>query len=314
MFTAYRFNSILGMLLIQVVLYTVIEITTFLAYKIRGNQLLASVVVSKLITPLSLLYLMIFPLVFAEKNSNALLCFSVVFLVVINIFALIYSDKTKKFIEANTEKEILAYRSRLYESQLNLIKESTLEIRKIKHDFANHLTAITALIAADNREDALNYTDKIIQLLGSKTPWSKTGNITIDSIINYKLKDVEEKNIKVQCNIWCPEDISIDPFDITVIIGNLLDNAIEALDKVNEDNRVLDIILKYDRGRFFLKLENTFDGTILKCSNTPETRKSDHLNHGIGLENVKSAISKYQGNLDISITADKFTAKVMLFV
>ena len=135
--------------------------------------------------------------------------------------------------------------------------------------------------------------------------YSDTGNIAFDSIINYKLKNAREENIKTDIRLTLPPAINIDLADAAIILGNLLDNALDAAAKVPEKEISLDI--EYSRQTLFIHEKNTFDGIVAYSneSGTAEKRiaagiASRKSGGGLGLKNIRRAIAKYNGHMEIT--------------
>ena len=128
------------------------------------------------------------------------------------------------------------------------------------------------------------------------------------------LKDVLGFTLyNVYADISVPNNLEMDAPDITVIIGNLLDNALQAVEKLPSPLRKILVLLKYDKGRLFIKVENSFDGKVKKKDGHIETMKSE-IGHGYGLKNVERIVEKYEGCLQYSYDADMFQTKCMLYV
>ena len=101
-------------------------------------------------------------------------------------------------------------------------------------------------------------------------------------------------------------------FDIAVILGNLLDNAIEAV--ANTDERWIDIKLRYTKGCLIIEINNSHDGKLKKIDGRFISRKTDKKNHGIGLKSVETALKNYDGVMQISYDSIKFTVKALLYL
>ena len=185
---------------------------------------------------------------------------------------------------------------------------------RLKHDMKNHLLALSEYFKACNSEQGEKYISNLIgeELEGQKN-WSNTGNIIVDSILNFKLNEAENKGVNVYADISVPNNLEMDAPDITVIIGNLLDNALQAVEKLPSPLRKILVLLKYDKGRLFIKVENSFDGKVKKKDGHIETMKSE-IGHGYGLKNVERIVEKYEGCLQYSYDADMFQTKCMLYV
>src|SRR5699024_10873185 len=90
-----------------------------------------------------------------------------------------------------------------------------------------------------------------------------TGNIIIDSILNFKLQEADRNNIKVQLELSIPSQLSVTSFDLLVILGNLLDNAINASCNIEERKRNINISIRFEKSMLIIKIKNQFNGEIL---------------------------------------------------
>lgn len=109
-----------------------------------------------------------------------------------------------------------------------------------------------------------------------------------------------------------PEKLNIQPFDLNIILGNLLDNAIEAVSKL-ERNKVIKASIKLDRNILYINISNPFDGNIIYKKSNLKTTHKDKENHGFGLKSVKKAISKYNGIMNVYHTDSIFNVDVLLY-
>lgn len=117
----------------------------------------------------------------------------------------------------------------------------------------------------------------------------------------------------MSCDISIPGELNISSFDIAVILGNLIDNAITGV-KTIQAGRWIDIKIKYTKGRLIMTISNTFDGIILQNKGVMMTRKQDKKNHGLGLRSVATTIGKYNGAMSTHYTKDQFTVKILMYV
>jgi sensor histidine kinase regulating citrate/malate metabolism len=131
-----------------------------------------------------------------------------------------------------------------------------------------------------------------------------SGNSTIDSSINFKLQQAEKQNIKISSDILIPVDLSISIFDIAIILGNLLDNALEAVSNI--DDRWIDIKIKHTKGRLIIKINNSYDGIVKKAAFKFLSRKEDQKNHGIRLKSIQTAVHKYDGTMRVTHDEKRF--------
>ena len=149
----------------------------------------------------------------------------------------------------------------------------------------------------------------------------KTGNTVVDTLLNMKYHEIMRTIPDLQLNadkLLFPEDLDIQSYDIGVILGNALDNAIEACKKLKEVEQGEETFIRLysfsKRKMFFIRVENSFDGVVIrkKGAEFPATTKSDRKVHGIGLTNIKNTADKYHGGVDWEVSNKIFTLTVML--
>ena len=155
------------------------------------------------------------------------------------------------------------------------------------------------------------YAQSLTQQLQDNQSISNTGLLALDSLINYKLGPLSEEDIRITYQPHISSDIPIHDFDLTIILGNLIDNALEALEKVPCGQKELSLLISYDKGRLVIQLKNSYIGKLEKSLNTTKANKQYH---GIGLKNVRSVVRKYKGTLDISFDKGIFNVEVILYL
>lgn len=234
---------------------------------------------------------------------------------VINIVVFYIYEKLLLSYSSEMNRALLEQEKRYYFEQCSYMEKSAEELRGFRHDISNHMISILELIRNGNPEAAEQYIMKIYNSgIEASMLYSETGNIAIDSVLNYKLTQAESCGIRVRADISVPDNLLIDPTDITAITGNMLDNAINALKKPGVKQRELLVHIYYDRGRLFIVIKNTFDGNIRLNNGKLMTTNSDHANHGIGLVNVKNRLMKYNGIINIEYDRTVFSAVAMMYV
>ena len=150
-------------------------------------------------------------------------------------------------------------------------------------------------------------------VFGEQKEYTHSGNISVDSILDFKLQETEQKKIKTTLDVNVPEELNVPSFDMAVILGNLLDNATTAVSKLIEE-RYINIIIKYDKGRFVLHIDNPFEGEIIKENNTFLTTKLDKSNHGVGLQSIKAVLEKYNGSIEIEHNEKIFSVTLLMYI
>jgi len=214
-----------------------------------------------------------------------------------------YEDKLKSERQAQ-EKEY-------YYTQCQLMQESAEQIKAVRHDIKIHLAALRDFTTNGSIEDIKNYLDTLVKDIEKSEIYSNTGNIAFDSIINYKLRNAKNENIKLDLNVAVPPELNVEVADIVTVIGNLLDNALEAVAKVNE--KIIKLDINFNKGGLFIKIENSFNGEVKYDEDTIISLKNG-LEHGYGLKNIRKSVEKYNGHMKISYTESIFSTGVFLYV
>ncbi|WP_312045709.1 sensor histidine kinase [Anaerotignum sp.] len=234
-------------------------------------------------------------------------------LFIINIaFFYLYAQVVEKY-EVEMQNQSLSHQNKAYNQQLLVIRTAEDNMKRLQHDFKNHLIALKELSSNCNTENFKEYFRSIEEKIDMKSEFVMTGNESLDGLINYKLQTLYDLGINVELNINIPQNINIHAFDEIVILGNLLDNAIRALQE--QENGFFRMDFVYDRGTIYLHTKNSFIGEIKKKGNTFfSTKKDSNEPHGIGLSNVKRIVEKYSGVLTILTEENFFDVEIVMYV
>ena len=190
--------------------------------------------------------------------------------------------------------------------------QSTVEqIKAIRHDMKLHLATLEDHILK-SPTDAIKYLQTLTGDIERTQIYSETGHLPLDSIINFKLQEMATLGIHSTLHIFTPPVLGIEAPDIVIIIGNLLTNAIEAAEKVEE--KFINVNITYQLGNLFIKIENSFDGVVAHKKNGSElTTRKISADHGYGLQNIRDCADKYNGIVDVHYTKDTFSVEVLLY-
>ena len=194
-------------------------------------------------------------------------------------------------------------------------------IRGMKHDMKNTLAVIQRLSAEEGNGELQEYLSELNRGLEKLEVRFRTGNTVVDILLNMKyheaVRDVPGLRMDAD-KLLFPQGIQIHSYDIGVILGNAVDNAIEACRKLKAKEPEADVFIRLSslqKGNLLiLKAENSFDGRlVLKAKEEfPVTDKADRKSHGIGLANIKSTAEKYQGTMDFKVKGKVFILSVMM--
>ncbi len=232
----------------------------------------------------------------------------------ISLLLLLIFIHLKYQYEINTNN-ILTMRNELSEKNYTEIK-SMYEINsKLYHDFNHHVSVIQNLMEEENYTNLTEYIKNLNSPVNDMKNTSWTGDSVIDFILNSKIHEGEKSSVHFAIQAEFPSGTGIHANDITIILSNLLDNAIEACRKVeNENERHMYIVIRQINEMIFIKVKNSYQHSPKKRGVRFVTIKKDSTTHGWGLMSVENTARKYKGTLkcDFDEKQHDFTAVVNL--
>lgn len=303
------FNSAVGLILIRVMTLIVAYLINKLM-KIRNNNLKIPKIyyLAFTIVQMGSLYLYVASLESRNLSIQKILISGVI-LVIINVTMILIDEKIYHSIIIKSEKQMLKQQNIAYENQIKLMDQSTKALKALKHDMKNHLTVLHDIYSMRKSEELDVYFEKIIDEIEGKE-FSQSGNFIIDSMINFKLGQLRNNGIQVSLDVNVPQELNISTYDLTVILGNLLDNAITAIKKA--DRKLLDLSISCSMGNLIIILKNTYNNILEIENNELNTTKKDKENHGIGISSIKKSLENYDGEIRIEYTETVFSVSVII--
>lgn len=258
----------------------------------------------------NIVWIYVLETVAGEKNLQILMALCVMILIDLGMFYLY--DRLGEAYEKEIEQQILQERIRAYQDQMNVMQQSQQGVEVLRHDMKNHICMLENYLEGENYQKAREYLQKMNSKVEVSGKYVDTGNVDVDMILNRKLSKAESLGCQIQTQINIPYELSIDGYDWNVLLGNLLDNALEALERTTK--RKLNLFMGYCRGVLTIKIQNSFDGIVIKHGNTLSSRKNDGLMHGIGMQNVAEIVKKYDGDRYIHIEENWFQIQIILYL
>lgn len=233
--------------------------------------------------------------------------------IIMNISIAVSLIKSKSAYYYKNMNEINEHYMEMQLNHFEAYKNSQKETRRIKHDMKNHIICISELLDKNRIEEVKEYIKDLKESIASIDINFKTGNIILDSIINEKYSYMKEKNINLKIDGYINEEITVQPVDICTIFANAIDNAIEgSLKEADENKRYIKIFIKENRNFIFISLLNNMVMVKNSGKNRFSTIKKDNVNHGFGIYNIKHAVDKYQGNVDMEAKENMFKVNIVL--
>lgn len=212
----------------------------------------------------------------------------------------------KKGFDFRTEQ----FRSELMEHQYDEIKSVYMDMRGWRHDYHNHMQVMKAQLALGNMEEMGAYLDQLERELDRVDTFVRSGNLMVDAILNSKLTLARRQEVAVNCSAKAPERLSVEDMDLCVILGNLLDNALEACAQVEKEKRFLRLYMTVNKSQLYFSVQNA-------AKEEPDFEASRYIsrkrgNHGLGMKRVKAAVDKYDGYLNLANEPGIFAAEVTM--
>lgn len=226
-----------------------------------------------------------------------------VLMILIIYFSIVNMIKTKyKEQEYNLimqQNKMLINNIEEQENIFNLWKQSI-------HDYKHKISVLHSLVETNKYNEIREILEKELDGFKNNAFYINTGNRAVDIIINSKMNLAKKNNIIFTVNIMLDEKLNISDYDLCVILGNLIDNAIEAVE--DEISPVIYVQMNYIKNLFLIKVINTYSKNAISY----ETTKEDSDFHGIGLKSIKRIVDKYNGNFSIELKNNYVTAIVTI--
>ena len=209
------------------------------------------------------------------------------------------------------ERKFLDYQVKTMEKQVEEVNELYMTMRGWRHDYHNHLQKLLAHIETGQLEEAKEYLKALEVDLDRVRVKYSTGNVSLDAIINSKLSVAEKEHININCKVEITENLSISDIDMCVLLGNLIDNAVESCRKIAEyDRRFLRIYMCIRKKQLYISVSNATDEVIRKLdAEYISTKRGDH---GHGLKRINLIVEKYDGFIKRANEPGVFATEIMI--
>lgn len=208
------------------------------------------------------------------------------------------------------DRRIAEYQNDLITKHCDEVQNIYKTMRGWRHDYHNHIQALLALSGDEwkTKEYLLKLNDDLTQV----DTVLKTGNVMVDAILNSKLSLIRSKNIKVNAKAAVPKELKISEIDLCVIIGNLLDNAMEScLRQSEEKHRFIRVFIGVLKNQLYISVSNSVGGEIKKSGRIYLSSKNSET-HGFGLMRIDRLAAKYDGYVNRQNEEGVFATEVLL--
>lgn len=188
-------------------------------------------------------------------------------------------------------------------------------LRSIRHEMKNDYILEMAYLEKKLYKQLAEHYRKKTEYAKSQKNLVHTGSVGMDAILNHKRETASKDQIHIDVKYKSLGHVRIDHHDLNALLGNLLDNAIEAVRKLKPGERQISLTIHADSTTLFLEVSNKYSGGLQKDGQGNYlTQKADHYFHGLGLLKVRGIAHKYGGHVTISDEGHIFHVKVLLYM
>ena len=256
--------------------------------------------------------ILIYLLAGMESVDRTKILLALISICIIDISTFWIHNKVNEVYSEEIERQIMSDQILMYKKQFQIIDQSQKRIESFRHDIKNHLLLLYNYLDNDKSDMAKKYINDMGKISSVPEQYIKTGNSEVDAVLNYSLSKADKMNCTVETSISVPNDEFIQGYELVMLLGNLLDNSIEALERA--DNKYLYVGITVDKGLLLIRIKNSFDGIVETKEGFFNTRKKEPEIHGIGLRNVDEIVQKYNGELSINVNGNYFITDVLMYL
>lgn len=215
--------------------------------------------------------------------------------VIVSVMQFSNMNTEEKFVRAEEKAKRSKMLIDMKSEQYNMITEKIEKTRKSRHDIHHHI---------------IEYLEEYNKIYSTKEPMVYCNNSTVDAILNHYILLAKDNGIEVHLNVALPEELKIRDTDLCIVIGNLLENAIEASEK--EENKRIKLRINRSNEYICMLVSNLYNGEIKKGHSGYYSRKREFKDTGIGLSSVSAVVEKYDGRMEVDHTNGEFNVFIMM--
>ncbi|MDD6492050.1 MAG: ATP-binding protein [Firmicutes bacterium] len=236
-------------------------------------------------------------------------------LLLINLDVLYMYKKMQTYKNETVEINLLKQQNVYVKARYEEMEKQWLRLRRMRHNMANNCVLEMSYLEKKQYELLMEHYRERLGIIRKQEDVIQTGNIAIDSILNYKLCVAGEVQIVVNRIIEIADEVRISNLDLNVLIGNLFDNAMEAVRGLKPEKRKIDLCIKTDKTAFLLEIRNPYEGRRQKDREENFlTGKKDKIFHGLGLKEVKEIVKKYHGKFTVEEKEEEFRVGIFVYM
>lgn len=307
--------AILGSIVSKIIMIIfVILLSVFL--KTRNNRGISiKYLFVLLVVPLSSIFIAhnIFILYKRTPRQTFMSFISFILILLVNITIFEVCVRLAENYELQKENIIIEQQIKLMEKHMYDRELAMSNVKEMRHDLKSHLIYLLETVESNRNEEAICYIKELLDgMQGEKEDFAKSGNAVVDTLINYKCSLGKKYEITFRISLFIPMKLPIKEKDLCIILGNALDNAVEA-SKQCKTNKFVDISMACKNDALSIVIKNSYLNEMKKnTKGNIITTKADVSNHGLGLASIKKAVAKYNGEVVIDSDNNIFSLMILL--
>lgn len=247
--------------------------------------------------------------VLTSASYGKFMIFIVIGFILMNICIFYVVNKVTVGYENQCELEKIKLKNQIQSDHYDELNRTYVETQCMIHDINKHISAIEALSKNHNFHEATEYTEKLKEDIRKRKKLFECSNKIFNAVINQKISQAESKGITVTIDI---KNVNLDfmkDTDITAIFANIMDNAIEACEEI-QDSKTISISISYFNNFIYIDISNSYSGNILKSNDKFITTKKDHM--GYGMISIQRTLEKYNGYINTEQTDKEFIINIVI--
>ena len=305
-------RSLIGVI-VSVIIMIILVYTFSLIYRKEQKDCVPKKIhIILLLVPAGSIYIAFNELYIQGNSISSMTVVSVLLLINVIIFEL-YFRLNKIYVQ---EKERAVYEQRMDIITDNMQEQKVMmeKFFREKHNLINEMIVLKNDVEKDDKEAAIKNIDKMMSNCYSIETICSCGNSTIDALINYKHAIAKEYGIEFWLNIYVPDELAIDEYDLGVILGNALDNAIEAVKECKNAERVIDISIGVRKETLIINIKNPYEHELERGKKGElKSTKKDKKNHGYGMKSIKEITEQNGGEVIIECQDNIFSLTILTY-
>ena len=303
-----------GMLASKLIILIMVLILKFGRHKLPLKHLgcVWGYVIFVLITSVVSIFLVLdyMHLILGNTTKQFVTLLAVSLIIVMNIMLFYIIDKINEHFETKHNLELAKQLIESQKASYQTLLESQQEIRKLRHDLKNAMVGVLHYLENNQFTEATHFVKESLEVLDANSTASFSGNNIVDTLLAFKKKEAQKQGIILNETVTLGETLNIDPIDFSVLLGNALDNAIEATSSQTAHSKTIEVSVTYKQDTLLMVIKNPVDEMI--NPSRLDSTKPNKEGHGFGILQMKQLAQKYNGEVFFECTHQQFKTSILI--